>query len=130
MAAVDQAARQRVAYTLRLAGLTWAEIASHEYEGGRLYSNGTAAWRAAKTYRESSSAGDDLMSHRELDMDRFDALQRAMWRKAIGGDLPAAKFVLALMRARQEMLGLKGYTPPEQEVDPLDELAARREQKA
>lgn len=124
--AADAAEKQRIAFTLRLAGLTWPEIASHEYNGEPLYSEASAAQRAAKAYEESQAHGDDLMSHRAIDMARFDALQRAMWRKAIGGDLAAAKFVLQLMKAREDLLGVKGYQPPAKVNDPLDELARRR----
>lgn len=118
--------RQRIAFTLRLAGLTWAEIAAHQHDGERLYSDGSAAYRAAKAYERSQPHAENLMEQRALDLHRFDALQRAMWRKAIGGDLGAAKFVLRLMMAREELLGLKGYQPAPAGDDPLDELAARR----
>lgn len=124
--AADAAERQRIAFTLRLAGLTWAEIAAHQHNGDSLYADASGAHRAARTYEESQQHGDDLLTHRALDMARFDALQRAMWRKAIGGDLAAAKFVLQLMKAREELLGVKGYQPKESVDDPLDELAARR----
>lgn len=124
--AAAAAERQRVAFTLRLAGLTWAEVAAHQFEGEPLYSDASGAHRAAKVYEESHAHGDDLLTHRQMDLARFDALQRAMWRKALGGDIAAAKFVLQLMKAREELLGVKGYQPPAQVNDPLDELAYRR----
>lgn len=126
---VDVAERQRIAFTLRLAGLTWAEIAAHDHNGEPLYSEASAAQRAAKSYQEGNAHGDDLNSHRAVEMARFDALQRAMWRKAIGGDLAAAKFVLQLMKAREDLLGVKGYQPPAAVNDPLDELSRRRGEK-
>lgn len=122
----EHVARQKMAHTLRLAGLTWAEVAATDYAGGRLYSDGTAACRAAHAYRATFNVDDDQLSHRAMDMARFDALQRAMWRKALSGDLAAAKFVLQIMKARQDLLGIKGVQPPQKRDDPLDELAARR----
>jgi hypothetical protein len=125
--APEAAEKQRMAHTLHLAGLTWAEVAAHDHHGHPLYATAGAAHQAAKTFRESQDFGDDLMEQRATDMARFDALQRAMWRKAIGGDLAAAKFVLALMQAREKLLGLHDLTPREGSGDPLDELAKRRE---
>lgn len=125
--APEAAEKQRIAHTLRLAGMTWAEVAAHDHGGHPLYATAGAAHAAAKTFRESQEFGDDLMEQRATDMARFDALQRAMWRKAIGGDLAAAKFVLALMQAREKLLGLHDLTPREGSGDPLDELAKRRE---
>lgn len=119
--------KRRIAHTLRLAGLTWAEVAAHEHEGHPLYEHAGSAHAAAKQFQEEADYGDDLMEQRALDMARFDALQRAMWRKAVGGDLASAKFVLTLMQAREKLLGLERLTPREGNGDPLDELAKRRE---
>lgn len=124
--APDAAEKARMAFTLHLAGLSWQEVADHQHEGEPLYAHYQSAYRAAKTYQESTAFGDNLMDHRATDMARFDALQRAMWRKAIGGDLAAAKFVLQVMRAREELLGVKGVQPADKQDDPIDELAARR----
>lgn len=120
------AERQRIAFTLRLAGLTWSEVAKHDHNGAPLYSDGSAAYRAAQAYEKSQAHGDNLMEQRALDMARFDALQRAMWRKALAGDLPAAKFCLELMKARQKMLGVQNLQARESIEDPLDELAKKR----
>lgn len=126
----EAAEKRKLAFTLKQAGLTWAEVAAQDYRGQRLFEHASSACRAAKTYEaEVIAQGDDLDTHRALDLARFDALQRAMWRKAIGGDLGAAKFVLQLMKAREDLLGLKGYQPKESVQDPLDELARRREGK-
>jgi hypothetical protein len=124
--AATAAEKQRLAFTLRLAGLSWAEIAAHEYNGSPLYADVSGAHRAAQAYERSQAHGNDLMEQRSLDLHRFDALQCAMWRKAIGGDITAAKFVLKLMMAREALLELKGYVPPPSRDDPLDELSARR----
>jgi hypothetical protein len=118
--------KSRMAFTLKMAGMSWAEVAAHDHNGEPLYSEGSAACRAAKAYIEQNDHGDDLLTHRAVDMYRFDALQRAMWRKALGGDLAAAKFCLELIKAREKLLGTQGYQPPETKVDPLDELASRR----
>lgn len=119
--------RQRMAFTLRVAGLTFADIAAHQHEDGRLYSDASGAYRAVKAYMDRHGHGDDLLEQRNIDMARFDSLQRAMWRKAINGDIAAAKFVLEIMKAREKLLGVQGYQPPTGAEDPLDELAKRRE---
>lgn len=119
--------KRKLAHMLNLAGLTWQEVASHDFNGAPLYAHAASAHAAAKQYRESNCYGDNLLEQRELDMHRFDALQRAMWRKAIQGDLPAAKFVLSLMVAREKLLGTQGVQPPTGIQDPLDELAKKRE---
>ena len=125
----DASDKRKLAFTLRLAGLSWAEIASHEFNGGRLYEHGSSAANAAKQYEDELDFNDDLHTHRAIDLARFDSLQRAMWRKAIGGDLAAAKFVLMLIKAREDLLGVKGYQPKDSVRDPLDELSRRREGK-
>lgn len=126
----EQHERQKRAHTLRMAGMTWEEVSAFPHEDGtRLYSNATAAWRAAKGHVERTSEGDTTSEHRRLDMDRLDALQRALWRKALAGDLAAAKVVLSVMRERAKLLGLQGLTPHEGNQDPLDELAALRDKK-
>lgn len=127
--AIEAAEKRKLAFTLRLAGLSWAEVASHDYNGSPLYGHPSSAYNAAKEYEDSLDHGDNLDTHRAVDLARFDSLQRAMWRKAIGGDLAAAKFVLEIMKAREALLGIKGYQPRESERDPLDELAKRREGK-
>lgn len=126
MSAAEIKERQKIAHTMRIAGLSWSEVAAWEHNGGPLYADASGAWRGAKAYRDSMDHGDDLMEQRAVDMHRFDALQRAMWRKALGGDLPAAKFVLAVMTAREKLLGAQGLTPRETAHDPLDELAQKR----
>lgn len=123
----ESSEKQRIAHTLRLAGMTWAEVAGHMHEGGRLYATPGGAHAAAKAYREAQDYGDDLMEQRATEMERYDALQRAMWRKALAGDLAAAKFCLSVMVAREKLLGAQGLTPRDTAHDPIDELAKKRE---
>lgn len=123
-------ARQKQAFVLRMAGLTFTEIAAYRGEDGKpLYAHSAGAHAAVRAYMRENGHGDVLKEQRALDMERFDALQRAMWRKALGGDLSAAKFVLSVMRERQKLLGLQGLVAQESVEDPLDELAARRNKK-
>lgn len=123
--------KQRRAFVLRMAGMEWTEIAKvKDDKGNPLYSNGSAAWRAAKTYQERNSEGDDTAEHRRLAMERLDALHRSVWRKALGGDLASAKLVLSIHREQAKLLGLQGLVPHEGNQDPLDELAQRREKKS
>jgi hypothetical protein len=119
--------RQRQAHMLRLAGLTWPEIAQSDYQGAPLYDNAANAHRAAKNYAEALQHGDTVAEARATDMARFDALQRAVWRKAIAGDMTAAKLVLQIMTAREKLLGTQNLPAQEVANDPLDELAKKRE---
>lgn len=119
--------KQRIAHTLRLAGMSWSEVAGHMHEGSQLYASAGAAYTAAKKYRDQHDYGDDLMEQRATEMERYDALQRAMWRKALAGDLAAAKFCLSVMVAREKLLGAQGLTPRDTAHDPIDELAKKRE---
>lgn len=118
--------RQRTAHVLRLGGMTWAQIAAHNVNGEPLYADASGAWRGAKAYRDAHLFGDDLMEQRAIDMERFDALQKAMWAAAMDGDLDAAKFVVTVMTARQKMLGVQNIQATVSTVDPLDELAKKR----
>lgn len=122
--------KQRRAFVLRMAGMEWEEIAKVKDDyGNPLYSNGSAAWRAAKTHQESTSEGDTTSEHRRLAMERLAALHRSVWRTALGGDMAAAKLVLSIHREQAKLLGLQGLVPHEGNQDPLDELAARRSKK-
>lgn len=126
----EQRDRQRQAYALHLAGLSYQEISEFKGKDGKpLYADSSGAYRGVKAYVERLGQGDVVAEQRFIEMQRFDALQRAVWRKAVGGDLQAAKFALQVMQARQRMLGLQGMQAHESVDDPLDELASRREKK-
>lgn len=126
----EQRDRQRQAYALHLAGLSYQEISDHKgVDGKPLYADSSGAYRGVKAYMDRLGQGDVVAEQRFIEMQRFDALQRAVWRKALGGDIQAAKLALQVMQARQRMLGLQGLQAHESKEDPLDELAAKREKR-
>jgi hypothetical protein len=49
---------------------------------------------------------DAVEDHQQLEMARLDALQVALWDKALGGDVEAAREVRAIIMARVRLLGL------------------------
>ena len=85
---------------LRRAGLTWQRIAE---ETG--YADHTGAYAAYKRAirRTTQEPADEL---RELEIDRVDRLQLALWPKAMKGDTNAINTIIRLMQRRADLLGL------------------------
>lgn len=93
--------KERKALELRRAGMSYDEIAVAVG-----YTRSSGAWNAVqramkRTLRESGA--DEV---RDQELDRLDRLQRAVWPRAIQGDLPAVGAVLRIMERRSKMLGL------------------------
>ena len=93
------------AYQMRMAGDTWAEIAQ------RLgYRTGVTARDAVETLIDKASR---VISEQQkenvlnLELDRLDALQAAVWGMALGGDLKAVDSVLKIMSHRARLLKLE-----------------------
>lgn len=121
---VDWHAEQERALALRQAGLIYEEIARQTK-----YASAGAAYNGIKAALARRGYGGKIDEQKLLEELRFDALQRAYWREALGGDLKAAKFVLQVSKERRQMLGLRDLAASETPEDPLDELAARRERR-
>ena len=119
--------RQRKAYELRMAGYKYREIADFWDADGPLYASAGAAWNAVQAYMRETAQGDTVGEQRRVEMDRMDALQTAVWERAMLGDVDSVKLVLAIMKERGRLLGLEKLQAPEKEADALDELAQRRE---
>ncbi len=64
-----------------------------------------AFWQAMDT-REA----DGVDTHREMELQRLDALQRALWDKAMGGDVKAVNAIARLIEQRTRLLGLDKHT--------------------
>jgi predicted transcriptional regulator len=93
------ALNDREALRLRSQGLSYREIADE------LGVDTSTAYR--RTQRALSAVPvEDVESYRLLELDRLDALQRAIWDKAIDGNLNALDRVLAIMSRRSKLLGL------------------------
>jgi hypothetical protein len=58
--------------------------------------------------------------HRELELDRLDALQRTFWKSAIEGNPRAADFVLRVIDKRAKLLGLEAPLKVQAEVVTYD----------
>lgn len=96
--------RRALAWDLRLEGLSQAEIAL------RLGVDRSTIARDIRKARDSrrAEAGDDL---RQLEADRLDQLQQAVWNQAREGDVPAVHAALAVLQRRAQLEGLdKGRT--------------------
>lgn len=102
--------KERQALELRRAGATYQDIATAigyaTPQGAYL-----AYQRALK--RTLSDAGAEEL--REMELDRLDRLQRAVWAKALAGEYPAVDRVLKIMAQRAQYLGL--YAPAKMQVE-------------
>ncbi len=85
---------------LRAQGLGYAEIAR---EVG--YANKGTAHKVIAQALEARECQDvDLL--RQVELDRLDALQVALWPRAVRGDVPAVLAVLRVLDQRIRLLGL------------------------
>ena len=92
--------RQRQALELHKAGIGYQAIAD------RLgYAGPSGAYKAveAALHKTLQEPADEL---RGLELERLDAMQVAIWNKAIAGDLRAIDRVLTIMKRRSQLLGL------------------------
>ena len=92
--------RKARAVELAIDGASYAAIAA---EVG--YSHRGNAYKAVhKALAERITAGVDEL--RRLELDRLDALQAAVWDKALAGDSAAVTTVLRIVEQRARLLGL------------------------
>ena len=102
--------KERQVLELRRAGATYEEIAratGYATPQGAYLAYG----RALK--RTLTSAGSEEL--REMELDRLDRLQRAVWPKALNGEYPAVDRVLKIMAQRAQYLGL--YAPTKVQME-------------
>jgi len=102
--------KERQVLELRRAGATYDEIAratGYATPQGAYLAYG----RALK--RTLTNAGSEEL--REMELDRLDRLQRAVWPKALNGEYPAVDRVLKIMNQRAQYLGL--YAPTKMQVE-------------
>jgi hypothetical protein len=104
----EQLKRDSRVFELRVQGLTFEQIAQ---EVG--FSGPSGAWQAYKRIRERLIF-EPLEELRQLELMRLDAVQHALWDRAIEGDLPAANCVLKIMDLRAKLVGL--YKPERVEL--------------
>lgn len=91
--------RRKQSLTLRLSGMTYAEIAEN------LGVSNYTAWQDVNQALADipKSEADQL---REEEVGRLDRMQRAVWDAALAGDLQAMQTVLKIVDRRAKLLGL------------------------
>lgn len=105
---MPQSAAQRVATAAKRAkcvelaakGMSYDEIA--QAVG---YSNRGAAHKAITAALNAHQA-EGVQMLRQLECDRLDSLQRALWADVLAGDVKAVDSVLQIVQARMRLLGL------------------------
>jgi hypothetical protein len=117
--------KDQEALRYRLGGFSYDEIAQ------RLgYRNKSGAWKAVERALASGPGDADAAA---LELLRLDTIQRALFTKALGGDVPAALAIVKIIEQRSRLSGLYRNVEapalpaePEKELDPVDDIAARR----
>lgn len=110
--------REKEVLELKRAGLSFDEIAARVG-----YTNRGTAHRAyqramARTLQQPAA------EVRQLEADRLDRMQVALWSKALRGDVGAVDRVLAIMQRRARLLGLDHADGLAERQTRLDELHA------
>lgn len=116
MSELGERVRRAEVLRRRLAGETFAEIA--EATG---YADRASAWNACqRAVRENLT--EPLEDLRTLEAQRLDALQVAVWDRAMSGDLRAVKAVLDVIDARARLFALYAArpSPAQAEAEHLD----------
>lgn len=99
---------------LRRAGLTWTTIAQQTG-----YSGPSGAYKAYQRAAERLIR-PNLEEHRDMELDRLDRLQAAVWTRAAGGDVKAIDSVLRIIDRRARLLGLDAPQKIQAEVVTYD----------
>lgn len=112
-AAIARHERDVQCVQLRRAGLGWDAIA------GQLgYSSAARAYERFQVFMKEYPR-EDAEAARELEADRYDQLQRAIWAKCLKGDTWAIDRALKLMDQRARLLGLN--MPVRQTIEVISE---------
>ncbi|TQF04770.1 hypothetical protein E6W39_24255 [Kitasatospora acidiphila] len=102
--------RRRAAVELRIQGKSWQEIADLlGYD-----SKGTACNDVRRALQKAVQAlAVPMEEYRQLELDRLDKMQDALWPKVLEGDTKAVDTTLRLMDRRAKLLGLDAPTRTE-----------------
>ena len=98
---------------LRQEGYVWREIAVMV---DMSIAGVSKAYKRALTRHPHATIDE----HRELELNRLDALQRTYWQLAVNGNLRAAEFVLRVIDKRAKLLGLEAPLKIQAEVVTYD----------
>jgi hypothetical protein len=104
-AAVERRERDAQCVQLRRAGLGWDAIATQLG-----YSSAARAYEQFMSFMKEYPR-EDAVAARDLEADRYDQLQRAIWAKCLRGDTWSIDRALKLMDQRARLLGLN--LPPQ-----------------
>ncbi|WBP89526.1 hypothetical protein [Kitasatospora cathayae] len=102
--------RRRAAVKLRIEGKSWQEIADllgYDSKGGACKDVSRALQKAV------TDLALPLEEYRQLELDRLDAMQEALWPKVLDGETRAMDTALRLMDRRAKLLGLDAPTRTE-----------------
>lgn len=113
--AVERWERAHQAVQLRRSGLMWDEIA--ERCG---YSNRGSAYNAAKKFMHDYPR-EDAEALRDMETDRIDQVQTALWPRVLSGDPRAVEVWTKLSERRSKLMGMD--KPERKEVTVLTEDA-------
>lgn len=113
-AAVARRERDAQCVQLRRAGLGWDAIAQQLG-----YSSAARAYEQFMSFMKEYPR-EDAVAARELEADRYDQLQRAIWAKCLKGDTWSIDRALKLMDQRARLLGLN-LPPQPVEPDSVDQ---------
>ncbi|MEZ0066692.1 hypothetical protein ABIA32_002704 [Streptacidiphilus sp. MAP12-20] len=118
--------RRRQAVELRIAGRSWQQIADQlEYS-----SKGAACTDVRRALEKAvEKLAIPLEAHRQLELDRLDAIQNALWDKVLDGDTKAIDTTLRLMDRRAKLLGLDAPQRHELTLEAIDAALADVEQQ-
>jgi hypothetical protein len=113
--------RQNEVVKLRRGGLTWDLIAQRVG-----YSDPSGAQKAYEAANKRIIA-EDIAEIRNLETERLDLAQSAIWGKVLQGDNPSIANLLRIMERRAKLLGLDQPTRIQAEVITYDGNAVRTE---
>ena len=106
-----QAERRFKALAMRKQGCTYEEIAQ------ALGITKSSAWRLVNRQlrMQARLAEEEAKVLLQLELERLDALQQAVWEQAMQGHLGAVDRVLRIMERRAKLLGLEAQSPSQPE---------------
>ena len=96
--------RPYAAYTLRLGGMSWEAVgAAMDYPDARSAAADVTRYLDAARALVAEYSQTQML---HLELSRLDALQTAVWPKAMEGSLPAVGMALSIVSTRVKLLGL------------------------
>lgn len=130
----DPEERARAAYSLRLAGVPYHDIARQLG-----YANASGAWKAAKRVADAQTPNTEGNSsddeEKALELARLDGMLTGLWPAARRGDVGSVLAVLRIQERRARYRGLDAAaggvpaTPTGEEEDEVDRARRRREER-